>query len=158
MVYQVAAQWLRTSMGLFISHKHKGNKKENKKVKAVVQSIFDAFPVDMESLKLHDTDKRFFMELDLEQPDMRKVRKNVLSHNWQGARQAYVEALAERFSSKHGWPASSSGTVVDIAEADDICRNIFILKAHMRRRYDFGEKVQWDTWTYSKISGYMLIG
>ena len=83
------------SMGLFISHKHKGNKKENKKVKAVVQSIFDAFPVDMEFLKLHDTDKRFFMELDLEQPDMRKVRKNVLSHNWQGARQAYVEALAK---------------------------------------------------------------
>ena len=28
-------------------------------------------------------------------------------------------------------------------EADDICRNVFLLQAHMFRRYDFGAEVDW---------------
>ncbi len=139
-VYEMAREWLLTGRAQFASHGHKGNKIERNAAKALI----DTAHVKADALEIHGTDQEFFSQLDLRRQDMHKVAHHVSSGNWQRARKAYVKALAERFSSKHGWPARSSSTVVDIAEADDICRNIFILKAHMRRRYDFGEKVQWD--------------
>lgn len=139
-VHEMARQWLLTGMAQFASHGRKGDEIERNRTKALI----DAASVKADALEIHGTDQEFFFQIDLERQDMREVARHVASGDWQRARKTYVETLAERFSSKHGWPAPSFSTVVDIAEADDICRNIFILKAHMRRRYDFGEKVQWD--------------
>jgi hypothetical protein len=144
--HEMARQWLLTGMAQFASHGHTGNETERNAAKALI----DAARAKADAVEIHGTDEEFFSQLDLQHQDMREVARHVASGDWQRAREAYVEALAKRFSSKRGWPdLAAFGNLADmkaasIAEADDMCRNIFILKAHMFRRYDFGEKVQWD--------------
>jgi hypothetical protein len=145
-VYEMAREWLLTGRAQFASHGHRGNKIERNAAKALI----DTAHVKADALEIHGTDQEFFSQLDLERQDMREVARQVASGDWQHARKAYVEALVRRFSSKRGWPDLAAfgdlvaSKAVNTAEADDICRNIFILRAHMFRRYDYGEKVQWD--------------
>ena len=90
------------------------------------------------------SDEAFFDQLDLTRSDMTEVAGPAARGDWQAARAAYVKAIAERFSARRGWPdVNHWRTVVDLPEADDICCNVFLLQAHMFRRYDFGAEVDW---------------
>ena len=137
--YEVATQWLRTGVGQFTSYEKSGNGNERKKANALIE----AAPANNRDLEIHGSEQEFFSQIDLEHPDMHEVAKNLAAGNLQGAKQAYVDALSERFSNKHGWPDINSLKELDIADADDNCRNIFVLRAHMFRRVDFGEEVDW---------------
>jgi len=141
--YEVATQWLRTGLGQFATYSEKGDNSQRRAAAA----LLDCVDAKAESLEIHGTAQEFLEQLNTERLDMREVARYVTSSDWEGAREAYVEALAERFSAKRGWPEMQceklDATTADIPEADDICRNIFILRAHMHRRYDYGEKVDW---------------
>ena len=132
--YEVATQWLRTGVGQFTSYDKRGNENERKMAKALIE----AEAVNNKDLEIHGSEQAFFSQVDLEHPDMHMVAKNLAAGNLQDAKQAYVDALSERFSSKLGWPDINSLKELDIADADDNCRNIFVLRAHMFRRVDFG--------------------
>ncbi len=137
--YDVATQWLRTGVGQSTSYDKRGNENERLMTKALIE----AASVNNKDLEIQGSEQEFFSQIDLEHPDMREVSKNLAAGNLQGAKHAYVDALSERFSRKHGWPDINSLKELDIADADDNCRNIFVLRAHMFRRVDFGEEVDW---------------
>ncbi len=44
---------------------------------------------------------------------------------------------------RNGWPDVDYWRELNIPEADDICRNVFLLQAHMYKVHDFGKKVDW---------------
>jgi hypothetical protein len=138
-LHQVATQWLRTGLGQFLTYIGRVKAGNGEAARAVIDSL----GISPESLALHGNDEEFFAEIDLTRPDMRQVAAAVARGDWEAAKEAYVQALTERFSRKRGWPDVLFSRAVDLVEADDICRNIFILQAHMFRRYDFGETVDW---------------
>lgn len=138
--YEVATQWLRTGRGQFATY---GQTQKEKGKAEAARALIDVAPPDAEALEIHGTDAQFFQQLDLTRPDMQRVAVHAADGNWQRAKEAYAEVLSERFSSKRGWPDIRFWKTIDIAEADDICRNVFILRAHMFRRLDYGEKVDW---------------
>ncbi|MEW6358883.1 MAG: alginate lyase family protein [Planctomycetota bacterium] len=140
LLYEVATQWLRTGMGQFATYGDKGKDKEHR---AAAQALIDVVGVNAEALEIHGADDLFFSQLDLKRPDMQEVARHVADGDWEHAKRSYVDMLAERFSSKRNWPDIRWQRTVDIAEADDVCRNIFLLTAHMYRRCDFGESVDW---------------
>jgi len=139
--YQVGTQWLRTAMGQLATSGPKGDAAKREAARALIGIL--PHEAETEVKKLHGTDQQFFAEIDLARPDMHEVARHVAGGDWQQAREAYVEALAERFSPEHGWPDVNFWKTVDLDEADDICRNVFVLQAHMFRRYDFGQEVDW---------------
>lgn len=138
-LHEVATQWLRTGIGQFETYGSTANQTERNAAKALIEIARPAGKV----LEIHGTDQEFFSQIDLKRSDMHQVARHVARKDWQRARAAYEEALAKRFSSKQDWPDINYWKAADLAEADDICRNIFILRAHMHRRYDFGETVDW---------------
>lgn len=144
-LYEVGTQWLRTGAGQFSTYGGRGDNNWQKAAKALIGKAGEEKAVQ----DLHGLDEEFFGQIDLTRPKMQTVAKHVASGDWSRARRAYEDVLAERFSSKRGWPdLAAFGDLValkavNVAEADDICRNIFILKAHMFKRYDFGDQVDW---------------
>jgi hypothetical protein len=136
---EVAAQWLRTGMGQLATYGGKGDES----LRRAAEAITDVARPQPEALEMHVGDRDFFTQMDLSRPEMGEVARHVAAADWRQAKQAYVEVLARRFSSKRGWPNINFLGPVDVAEADDICRNVFVIRAHMHRRYDFGKEVDW---------------
>jgi hypothetical protein len=134
----VAAQWLRTARGQFATYAD-GQKSE---VVAAASAVFDDLGPVPERLETYPADESFFSQLDLSRPDMREVAQAVAGERWSDARDAYLDVLSTRFR-RPGWPDVNFWKAVDLKEADDICRNIFLLQAHMFRRYDYGDEVDW---------------
>lgn len=135
----IGTQWLRTGRGQFITSGSKGDDRLRKAAEAVAEIA----AANSEAVGLDQSGKAFFAQLDLSRPDMRDVARHVTDGNWEEAEKAYVAALAKRFSSKNNWPDINYQKAVDLVEADDICRNIFVIRAHMHRRFDYGEEVDW---------------
>ena len=136
---EAATQWLRTGLGQLATYGARGDRLQRDAAMAMAKA---ARP-EPGALRLHGSEEGFFAQLDLARPDMASVASHVTAGQWDGAKTAYLDALAERFASKRGWPDISFDKAVDIAEADDICRNVFVLQAHMFRRVDFGKEVDW---------------
>ena len=136
---EVATQWLRTAGGQLATYA-----KGDASFRKMAQDLVDRSGILREQHEAQTADEVFFGQLDLTRPDMAEVARHAAQGDWQAARRAYVQALAERFSARRGWPdVNHWRTVVDLPEADDICRNVFLLQAHMFRRYDFGAEVDW---------------
>lgn len=151
---EVGLQWVRTGAGQFATYgtgsetKSKGKTSSRRKERSSsdVRALTTMLKrVTRPGIKdLHGTDEAFFGQLDLSRAELREVALAVAEKEWPKAKQAYVAALAKRFSKERSWPNIHFWqTAVDLAEADDICRNVFILQAHMFRRYDFGDRVDW---------------
>lgn len=136
---EVATQWLRTGMGRFVRSGDKGDTEQQHAAEALIRLV-DTTP---QEIAIHGTDSEFFSQLDLKRPEMHEVAQRVNAGDLHGAKTAYVDALANRFAAKRGWPDINFREEVDIPEVDDICRNVFILQAHMFKRCDFGEEVDW---------------
>jgi len=139
LAHQVGTQWLRTGLGQL----EKYGRQADKNLYRAVMTLVGMVRPDAAVKELHGTEQQFFAALDLKRPDMRAVARHVAAGDWRSARDAYVEALAERFSRKRGWPDLNYFKTADVAEADDICRNVFVIYAHMFLRHDFGERVDW---------------
>jgi len=137
--YDIGTQWLRTGKGQFVTSGGKGDDAWRKAAEAVIESA----NADSEAIGFDQPGKAFFAQLDLSRPDVQGVARHVSEGNWKGAEEAYVTALAQRFSSKNNWPDINYQKAVDLVEADDICRNIFVIRAHMHRRFDYGKEVDW---------------
>jgi hypothetical protein len=135
----VAAQWLRTGMGQFVTSGSKGRDE----LRGVAEAVIKASRASSESQEIQCTEQEFFAELDLSQPDMRDVARHVTAGKWRQAKDTYVEMLARRFSWDRGWPDINYQKAVDLVEANDICQNVFVIRAHMHRRYDYGKEVDW---------------
>ncbi|MCX7045284.1 MAG: alginate lyase family protein [Candidatus Sumerlaeota bacterium] len=149
--HPAAEQWLRTGMGQFNTYGAKGDAKDRAAAQALIAAPSDtaqapatAKGATIQSLPIHASDAEFFGELDLTRPDMRAVARCVAAQDYAGAKLAYTDALSERFSRRRNWPDVHFHKTVDVAEADDICTNVFILQAHMFRRMDFGAQVDWS--------------
>ncbi len=139
--HEVATQWLRTALGQWATY---GDKKGNKEDRAAARAMIDAIHVDPGLTELHGSDEEFFRQLDTSRSDMAEVRGPVAARDWKAAREAYIQVLARRFSPERGWPDINMRKTFSLDEANDNCRNVFILQAHMYRRYDFGQKVDWS--------------
>lgn len=139
LAHQLGSQWLRTGLGQL----EKYGSRADKNLYRAAMTVVDVVRPDAAVKELHGTDKQFFAALDLKRPDMREVARHAADGNWRRARDAYVEVLAERFSRKRGWPDLNQFKTADVAEADDICRNVFTIRAHMFLRHDFGEQMDW---------------
>lgn len=134
----VAVQWLRTARGQFATYA--GD--QTSPVIAAAAPVFAELGPVPEQLEPYGSEERFFSQIDLTRPDMREVARAAADKQWAKARDAYLEVLGKRFSSGN-WPDINFWKAVDLQEADDICRNVFILQAHMFRRYDYGNEVDW---------------
>jgi len=137
--HHIAAQWFRTGMGQFATYGDKGDTQLRKAAETLIETARSG----SEALEIHGTDEAFFGEIDLSRPQMNSVARHVDSGQWRQAKEAYVKVLAERFSRERGWPDVNFWKAADTAEADEICRNIFTIRAHMHRRYDYGQEVDW---------------
>jgi hypothetical protein len=137
--HHVARQWLQTGMGQFATYGGSGDAKLQKAAEAVIEAAH----LGSEASDIHGTDEAFFGQLDLSRPELHAVARHVESSEWRQAKEAYVKLLAERFSRRRGWPDVNFWKDADIAEADEICRNVFTIRAHMHRRYDYGKEVDW---------------
>lgn len=137
--HEIGLQWVRTGKGQFVTSGSKGDDELRKAAEAVI-AVADA---NSEALAFDRSGKAFFSQLDLSRPDMRDVARQVTDGNWKNAEGAYITALVQRFSRKHNWPDVNYQKAVDLVEADDICRNIFVIRAHMHRRFDYGKEVDW---------------
>ncbi len=137
--YEVGTQWLRTGLGQFETYGAKGDAAQREAAAALI----DIAGASADELEIHGTDQEFFAQIDTNRSDMRPVRQRLAAGDLEGAKEAYVQALARRFSSERGWPDVDFWRAIDLDEADDICRNVFLIRAHMHRRYDYGEEVDW---------------
>lgn len=135
----VATQWLQTGAGQLTTYSSKVKDPD----KALGEALLKAGGIDVTALSFQLSDADFFAELDLARPDMRAVAAAVAASDYESAGRAYADALSERFSASHGWPDVNFEKAVNMTEADDICRNVFLLQSHMFRRMDFGREVDW---------------
>ena len=137
----VALQWARGGRGLLATFGGKGDVSLAKAARKALEAV----PIEASLLELRLDREGFFAELDLERPDMAAVARAVRAPDFSAAEESYVSALARQFSRDRRWPdIDFSQEEAGAAEADDICRNIFVLKAHMYRRHDFGKEVDWS--------------
>jgi len=140
LVHEVATQWLRTALGQLATH----SPKQDKPLKKAAMELIGDVGEEPGLRNLHGSDEDFFLQLDLARPDMQEVAKHVRTRDWDKAKQAYVDALAKRFSKDSGWPDINFWKKeLDLIEADEMCRNIFTIRAHMYLRHDFGKTVDW---------------
>jgi hypothetical protein len=91
----------------------------------------------------HLTDEPFFDHLDLDWPGMEPVRSAVRSRDYPRARREYVAYLVESLRPLSEGRTRLVAGQVDLAEADEICRNVLTLRAHMCVKHDFGPEVDW---------------
>jgi hypothetical protein len=96
------------------------------------------------NLSFKVTDEGFFDQLNLDYPGLDRVRDAVLRGYYDLAKEEYISYL----QTMHMLPKNYFGIdeyEVDLKEADDICRNILVLRAHMHLRHDFGDEIDWTT-------------
>ena len=136
--FEVGTQWLRTGLGQFETYGGEGDAAQHQ-----ATTLIGVAGASVDELEIHGTDREFFTQIDTNRADMSQVATRLAADDPEGAKEAYVQALAGRFSGKRGWPNIDFWKGVDLEEADDICRNVFLIRAHMHRRYDYGEEVDW---------------
>ncbi len=88
------------------------------------------------------TDKEFWGAIDLERPELAEVRQAVERGDYAAAREAYIRHVARLASLRDEYFVGRE-TDVDLTEADEICRDIFTLHAHMHHRHQFTDGVDW---------------
>ncbi|HEY64967.1 MAG TPA: hypothetical protein G4O02_10400 [Caldilineae bacterium] len=88
------------------------------------------------------TEEEFWEAIDLERPELADVRRAVENGDDAAAREAYSRYIA-RLASLRDEYFIGRGTDVDLAEADEICQDIFTLRAHMHHRHRFTNGVDW---------------
>ncbi|MGV8095793.1 MAG: alginate lyase family protein [Mangrovibacterium sp.] len=153
MLYEVGTQWLRMGLGRLDTYGGRGNKELQEVARMLILDAVD----DPAVRDLHGKDEEFFMQLDLTRPDMREVARHVTAGNIEQAKQAYIETLARRFSaykpvtpsekevaSRMNGNNADSNEEIDLAEADDMCRNIFTITSHMYKRVDYCKDIDWS--------------
>lgn len=139
LLHEVATQWLRTGLGQLATRGSKGDKALQEAAKALISDAGE----DSKVRDIHGSDEEFFLQIDLARSDMQEVARHVRARDWGKAKQAYVDTLAKRFARDRGWPDTDFWKELDLVEADEMCRNIFTIRAHMHLRHDFGKTVDW---------------
>ncbi|MCK4623901.1 MAG: alginate lyase family protein, partial [Phycisphaerae bacterium] len=96
-------------------------------------------------LRVAVTDEEFLAGLNLELPGLEKVKQCVAKGDIPAAREAYIDYV----TSGKDWEFirkfyEDELRKADIAEADEICRNVLTLRAHTHIKHDFGEDVNWS--------------
>ena len=71
-----------------------------------------------------------------------ELRRALAGGDLESARRTLAHYYSDKFS---GLEHLTGAGKVDLAEAEDALKNIFILRAHMLRRHDFGPRVDWAT-------------
>ncbi|HEO69718.1 MAG TPA: alginate lyase family protein [Candidatus Hydrogenedentes bacterium] len=107
------------------------------------QALLEAAPVPEAVLApSHELDV-FFDQINLEHPDMARVARHIKLRNARAAKATYIVALSGRFGQREDWPDVRPDRTVNVAEADDLCRNVFALRSDGYTRQDFGKEVDW---------------
>jgi len=86
----------------------------------------------------------FLAALDLERPELAGVKDAVAGGNAEQALGAYAQYRVEFLRGLTSYLGDEEPEV-NLDEASDALRNILVLRAHMHRRHDFGEEVDWTT-------------
>ncbi|MFA5859519.1 MAG: alginate lyase family protein [Elusimicrobiota bacterium] len=132
--YTTACLWGNTASGLASTYSGKCSVDVQEQLKPFI-------PV---STEIGVSDTTFFSELNLGYPGLEEVKNNVVAGNIAQAKIEYVKYLVHKFGKSQNWPDVHFNKTVNIEEADDICNNIFIFQAHMYRRYEYGNKIDWS--------------
>ncbi|RLB12306.1 MAG: hypothetical protein DRG82_17230, partial [Deltaproteobacteria bacterium] len=98
-------------------------------------------PPQVETFNMAGQEVDFLSGLHLPEPWGAQLGKALTEGNLQQARKVVAGCYSEKLSAFRP-PARTVS--VDLAEAEDLLQNIFILRAHMVRRHDFGETVDWS--------------
>ncbi len=88
------------------------------------------------------SDHEFWEAVDLERAEMKEVRQALAADDLTAARDAYVRHVARLASLRQEF-FPGRDTQVDLAEADEICQDIFTLRVHMHHRHQFTDGVDW---------------
>ena len=105
---------------------------------------------------LRADDEGFWRALNLDHPGLEAVKAAAERGDWVAAKAAYLDhvgrltAFAEPF-------LTGRDTAADLGEADDICRNVLILRAHMYVRHDYGPQVDWTTILFDDLESNVSI-
>lgn len=89
--------------------------------------------------------KEFFSQLNLNMDGLRKVKTAIKMGNYNLARKMYISYLYCRFRKMGPKYLKLQDDKVDLKEADDACKNIFLLTAHMHIKHNFGRRINWKT-------------
>jgi len=101
-------------------------------------------------------DDDFWQALNLDHPGLETVKAAFQKGDTAGAKEAYLAyvgrlaALADRF-------LEARETQVDLAEADELAQNIFVLRAHMHVRHEYGPNMDWTTILFDDIESNVSI-
>ena len=104
--------------------------------------------------RIRMTPREFFEALDLTAPPLGAVHESFERGDLRSAASRYAESLlrlapiANRFAPLAKVEYEEK---IDISEADDLCRNIYTLRAHMHQRFEFGERVDWRSCPFDDI-------
>ena len=88
------------------------------------------------------TEQEFLQGLNLPGRAGGELREALTGEDLKAARSKVACYYRDKFS---GLEHLTDPGEVDLAEAEDALKNIFILRAHMIRRHDFGPRVDWTT-------------
>ncbi|MFC1715199.1 alginate lyase family protein, partial [Candidatus Poribacteria bacterium] len=91
------------------------------------------------------SDGEYFDRVNLDYPGLEGVKKAINGGDMETAKRAYVEYLAGVRALPSGYFNAGQYDVAEETEADEICRNIFFLRAHSARKHDYGPEVDWTT-------------
>lgn len=90
------------------------------------------------------SEEEYFEMLDLDREELSTVRERWAEGSLDAGRRAYLDyraAFAEAAGASELAPLSER----ELREAEEICENILVLRAHMERRHDFGTEIDWTT-------------
>ncbi|MFW6007433.1 MAG: alginate lyase family protein [Halanaerobiales bacterium] len=89
------------------------------------------------------TDKDFFELMDFKIDGMSKVKKYYDENNLKQARKEYINFLKENKTLDNDCLLEPRN--YSLEEADEICNNIFTLRAHMVHKHNYGPVIDWNT-------------
>jgi hypothetical protein len=86
----------------------------------------------------------FLAALDLERPELAGLKDAAAGGSAEQALDIYAQHRVESLRGLTSYLGDEEPEV-NLDEANDALRNILVLRAHMHRRHDFGEEVDWTT-------------
>jgi len=136
---EVSSQWLRTGLGQLATY----GKDSPADLRRAAEALIEAVGTPAGFADLRCSDEEFFKQLDPGRPETHKLANRMETGDHDHLQEAYLKTVADRLCAIDERRGHVPSEEVCLDEADDLCRNVFILKAHMHKRHDFGSKVDW---------------
>ncbi|GAB4558889.1 MAG: hypothetical protein Kow0047_04340 [Anaerolineae bacterium] len=101
-------------------------------------------------------EEEFWAAIDLERPELATVREALERGDPEGARLAYAKHIARHTALRDTYFVGRQADLgrdgeIDLTEAEEICQDIFTLRAHMHHRHVFENGIDWTLILFDDI-------